>query len=100
MSGRLKQTGSFIGTGAALEIALPFNPRYVEVVNLTTLTKGFNHEHNDVALKEGGVKTIIDGTMSAMTAAEGITLGDRKFTVGTAAQVNGSGDTHVFLAIE
>lgn len=99
-SGCHKKVGSFIGTGAAKDIELDFTPRYVRLVNLTDLESAEKFADSDVATKEGGVKRVIAGTMSALTAAQGVTLGTRKFTVGTDNAVNGANDHISFVAEE
>jgi len=99
-SGSHKKVGSFIGTGAAKEIPLDFTPRYVRLLNLTDLASAEKYAESDLATKEGGVKRITAGDMAALTAAEGVTLGERKFTVGTDAVCNGSGKHISFVAEE
>jgi len=98
-SGSHKKVGSFIGTGAALTIALDFTPRYVRLLNLTDLASAEKFADSDLTGKEGGVKRILAGDMSALTAVQGITLGKRSFTVGTDAVCNGTGD-HVSYVCE
>jgi hypothetical protein len=97
-SGCHKKVGTFIGTGAAKVIALDFTPRYVRLLNLTDLASAEKYADSDVATKEGGVKRITAGDMSALTAAQGIVLGDHEFTVGTDAVCNGSGDHISYFA--
>jgi hypothetical protein len=97
-SGDLKKVGSFIGTGAAKEIELDFTPTYVKVVNMTTGLSAEKFAEAEISTKEGGLEHDHD-TLTFLTAAQGITLGERKFTVGTAASVNGSTNHLVFLAL-
>jgi hypothetical protein len=99
-SGSHKKVGSFIGTGADKVIALDFTPRYVRLVNLTDLASAEKFADSDLAGKEGGVKRILAGDMSALTAAQGITLNKFGFTVGTDAVCNGSGDLISYVCEE
>lgn len=100
-SGELKKVGSFVGTGASKEIVLDFNPKYVKIVNMTTRDSAEKFAYAEDALSAGGVKRpVAGGAVVALTALTGIVLGERKFTVGTDASVNGSGNQLSFLAIE
>ena len=100
-SGEKKKQGSFIGTGAAKEIALDFTPRYVKVFNTETFDCAEQFEEMDqAAAKAGGIYRGQAGAAGGLTAVQGITLGERKFTVGTADSVNKSGSHMVWLAIE
>lgn len=67
------------GTGADLDVVLPFDPAYVEVFNETTLAvyKKFPTQAGVACLKE-----ITAGTKS-LVAANGITLGSKKVTLGS-----------------
>lgn len=100
-SGVLKKTGRFQGTGAAKWIPLDFHPRYVRIVNLTSLATAETVESLD-----GGIKRITAGTASAMTAVQGIKLGDAAnpdamgFFVGTDDVVNKADDDILFVAFE
>jgi len=100
-SGAHKKVGSFIGTGAAKEIDLDFTPRYVKVVNMTTRDSAEKFAEAEVSGSEGGIKRPVGGgAVTALAAAAGITLGERKFTVGTDAAVNGADNHMVFVAEE
>lgn len=99
-SGSHKKVGSFIGTGASKEIALDFTPRYVRLLNLTELSTAEKFADSDLSGKEGGVKQLATGVISALTAAQGITLDKRKFVVGTDANVNGVGDLISYICEE
>jgi len=99
-SGSHKKVGSFIGTGAAKDIALDFTPRYVRLFNVTELSVAEKFADSDVAGKEGGAKQLATGVISGLTAAQGITLDKRKFTVGTDANVNGLGDLIAYICEE
>lgn len=99
-SGTHKKVGTFIGTGVAKEISLDFTPRWVRLVNLTDLESAEKYADSDVATKEGGVSIDATGAMTALTAAQGITLGERKFTVGTDNSVNGAADHISYIAEE
>ncbi len=71
--------GTAIGTGADLEITLPFDPAYVEVFNETQLAvfKKFPSMPTAKCLKE-----VTAGTKSYL-ATVGITLGVKKVTLGS-----------------
>lgn len=99
-SGVLKKTGSFVGTGAAKEISLDFTPRHVKTLNVDTMLECEAFEEGVITGAEGGIKTAANGDKSKLNAAAGITLGTRKFTVGTDASVNESGKRICYLAIE
>lgn len=99
-SGSHKKVGSFIGTGVAKDIPLDFTPRYVKVVNLTDMSSAEKFAESDVATKEGGLSTSALGAVAALTAAQGITLGERKFTVGTDNACNGATDHLCYVAEE
>ena len=100
-SGKVKCTGSFIGTGAAKEIALDFTPRHVEIVNVTDLEKAeMFEEMGNLSGKEEGVSTDVTGAITGLTTDAGIVLGHYKFTVGTDNSVNGLGDHLVWKATE
>lgn len=100
-SGVLKmKAGTFIGTGAAQDIKLNFNPTFVHIINTDDLSECMNHINNDVSTKEGGFKRVAAGTRTALAAAAGITLGDNKFSVGTDASCNASGKKMLYVAYE
>ncbi len=100
-SGVLKKVGSFLGTGASKEIALDFTPTYVKIVNMTTRDSAEKFAEAEIALSEGGIKRpVAGGAVVALTAAQGVILGERKFTVGTDAAVNGSTNHLSYLALE
>lgn len=99
-SGEKRKIGSFTGTGASKKISLAFQPRYVKVVNHTTLASAEKYSECEIAGAEGGIKTAIDGALSKLTAAQGIKFGEFEFEVGTDDAVNKAGDHIAFLAIE
>lgn len=100
-SGSKKKVGSFLGTGAAKTISLNFTPSYVKVSNLESLSDAEKFAEGDyAAAAEGGHKRITAGDKSALTAAQGIVLGDFGFTVGTDASCNELDKHLCYLAIE
>lgn len=99
-SGSLRKVGSFIGTGAAKVIELNFTPSYIRINNLETKLACEKFAESELSGKEGGLKEATDGVKTNLSAAQGITLGDFKFTVGTDSSCNESGKHHSFLAIE
>jgi len=99
-SGSHKKVGSFIGTGVAKDISLDFTPRYVRIVNMTDLESAEKFAESDIATKEGGVSVDVAGAMTALTASAGISLGERKFTVGTDNSCNGATDHLCYVAEE
>ena len=99
-SGRMRKSGSFSGTGSSQSISLDFKPTYVKVVNMSTLASAEKFADSDISGAEGGVKTAIDGALSVLAAAQGITFGSFGFEVGTDDAVNKSGDHIAFLALE
>ena len=100
-SGVLKtKVGSFMGTGAAQDIALDFNPRYVRTWNGDTMEAVEQHAENAVTGKEGGYKSGADGVRAGLAAGAGIVLGTRKFTVGTDAGCNKASKVVFFEAVE
>ena len=81
----LHQTGSFIGTGADLNVdKVGFRPRYVKVINETGLAV---FEWFDSMLDDAAVKTVTAGTISKVTS-NGITPRPKGFAVGADTDVN------------
>jgi len=99
-SGAHKKSGSFIGTGASKDIELDFSPKHVKVVNLTDLEWSEQFYEGGITGKEGGISCDVAGALTGLNAAEGIVLGERKFTVGTDNSANGTDDHMVFIAQE
>jgi hypothetical protein len=86
--------GTMTGTGAALDSpTLPFDPAMVLVYNLTDVSV-----HIKLPSQAGAVSLAIKAAVSA-TAANGITLGVKKFTLGTDADLNAAADVLHFVAI-
>lgn len=85
--------GTVTGTGASLDVACPFDPAVVEIVNQTQLAsfKKLPSMGTSYALKEvtAGTKTYASGC---------ITLGTGKFTIGTDAAANTASDVIHFVA--
>lgn len=90
-------SGKFIGTGASLDVALNFTPRMVEIWSATENAVNFKNE------QMVGVEFLqLDanaGTVAKVTS-NGITLGTRKFTVGTDAKINTSASEYYWKAFE
>jgi hypothetical protein len=90
--------GEYTGTGAALDIALPFDPKVVIVNNLTDGdTMGFAFNTTNV-----GTKSQVIALAVAQEAAQGILFGaagTKKFSLGTAATLNETAKVFQYLAI-
>lgn len=99
-SGAKKRVGSFIGTGAAKKINLDFTPSYVKVSNIESLSSCEKYAESELAGKEGGIKEVTAGTKSNLNAAQGITLKNFGFEIGTDASCNESGKHHCYIAHE
>jgi hypothetical protein len=86
---RLVHRGSFLGTGANIDIKVPgFRPKHVTVLNQGGLVK---LEWYDTMGDGAGLKTITDGTISALTTT-GITQLADGFRVGADTDVNVAGE--------
>lgn len=91
--------GETVGTGAALDVGTPFDPAAVLIYNLTrpalflflpSMTAGHVAELAAVATQAQVVVAV---------AANGITLGTKKFTIGTDADLNTIADVIHYMAI-
>ncbi len=86
--------GTMTGTGAALDSpALPFDPAIVIIINETDLSIHI-HAPSMAAGEAAEIKLAV-----AFTAADAITLGVKKFTLGTHANLNAAADVLHFIAI-
>ena len=102
-------TGNYTGTGVAQDIALPFAPKVVIVINKTS---------NIISVKtkemagDSNTKIITDGTISTQ-AADGLTIPDQvpagggvglaavaKFNAGSDDSVNKDDDELTYIAFE
>jgi cobalamin biosynthesis protein CbiG len=96
LRGAEMQAGTVAGTGAALDVALTFDPAVVVLIDET---------QNVVAIKHPGQATDIATTIKAAVvgaAAATCTLGtqgQKKFTIGTNADVNTVADVVRWIAI-
>lgn len=94
MSGTQLVTGSFVGTGAALDVeTVGFKPRYVRMWNVSdpgTL------EWTDGMADAAGFKHV-DGTQTQLSA-NGVTPIAKGFTLGADADMNVSGEVIHFVA--
>jgi len=97
----MMKSGGYIGTGAEKEIPLPFNPKYVKITSKTEIAVT---EITDEMAPGTGMQTVYsDGTNPASIddlAADGITLGEGKFTVGVDANINTADSEYVWVAFE
>lgn len=86
MSGGTRvMTGSFVGTGANIDIdSVGFKPRSVKIVNRTGLARLY---WNEAMPDASGDKTITDGTQSFITTL-GVTPRASGFRVGADTDVN------------
>ncbi|MDQ3170286.1 MAG: hypothetical protein M3Q55_09140 [Acidobacteriota bacterium] len=87
--------GTMTGTGAALDSpALPFDPAMVMIINQTTLCKGIKLPS---MADDDFYKEVAAGTATYDTAG-GITLGVKKFTLGTDVELNAAANVIHFVA--
>lgn len=86
--------GTYTGTGVALDVATDGNPFVVVVSDTTQDTMGI-HIKGMTDAHFFKVKTAAVGH----TAANGITLGTNKFTIGTDADINTGADTGFWFAL-
>jgi len=84
-------TGSFTGTGAALDVTLAFNPVAVMIINPT-------NAQALIQTKSMTAKASFKIAAAIAMATEGITLGVNKFSVST-DNTNGNGNTIHYIAI-
>ena len=99
--------GQIPGTGADIDIALPFTPRYVRLVNRDGLAAA---EHFCGMASGTAVKTITAGTMSLVAAPNGVTLHEqfelddpapaRGFRIGADADLNVTDEEIFWFAAE
>lgn len=87
-------TGSYVATGAALDVEVGFRPKYVKFVNATT---GASAEWSDT-MADASVVTHDTG-VDAVDTAQGVTPGDSGFSLGTNAVVNTSTNIVHFIAL-
>jgi len=88
------QVGTYTGTGVALDVSTDGDPRFVLLVNITQQalvvhSSGMTAAH---ALIASAVAT-------KAIAADGITLGTGKFTIGVDAELNTLADSGFWCAI-
>lgn len=90
--------GEYTGTGAALDVALNFDPKFVLVYNLTDGdTMGFAFNTTNVA----DTSAVVDAAVAAATASQGILFaaaGAHKFSLGTDAKLNESAKVYQYVA--
>lgn len=89
--------GEYTGTGAALDIATPFEPSFVVVYNMTDAnTIGVAFKTTNGA----GKSAVIDTLVAAATANQGIlfTAGSKKFSLGTDAKLNVLNKVYQYVA--
>ncbi len=93
---RKSYRGSFVGTGASLDIkVVGFRPKSVKLINVTGNLSG---EWTESMADGSMVKFITDGTQSFIST-QGITPRADGFNVGTDS-VNGAGQTVHYIAEE
>lgn len=92
----MQKSGGYFGTGVALDVPLPFNPKYVKIISVTenAITE-MTAEMADAT----GVQ-ITGATVVARLTADGITLGEGKFTVGVDANINTADSDYIWIAGE
>lgn len=90
--------GEYTGTGAALDVALAFDPVFVLVYNLTDGdAMGFAFNTASVGTKSASIVLA-----TAQEAAQGILFaaaGSKKFSLGTSAVLNESAKVFQYIAI-
>jgi len=90
--------GSFIGTGAALEVrTVGFRPKYVKIFNVSADNAA--GEWLQGMADDSAFKTITDGTVSVITS-DGITPLSDGFGVGADADLNVDGELVRWVAFE
>jgi len=97
----MMKSGGYIGTGAEIEIPLPFNPKFVKITSVTEIAvTEMSAEMPDAT----GLQTVYsngtDPASIAMLDADGITLGQGKFTVGADANINTADSEYYWQAWE
>lgn len=92
-----KMTGSFTGTGAAVEVkTIGFRPRHVRLMNRQGLCQA---EWTDSMPDASAFKQITDGTTTFITS-NGITPLSNGFSLGADADLNVSGEDVHWVAEE
>ena len=92
----MMKSGGYVGTGVALDVALPFNPKYVKIISVT---EDAITEMTDEMEPDTGVQ-ITGATVVARLSADGITLGEGKFSVGVDANINTDASDYIWIAWE
>jgi len=90
--------GSVVGTGAPIEVACPFDPAAVLLVNVTDPTFGLYLP----SMAAASVMKLTDAPALTVPVADGITLGAkaaRKFTIGADADLNVAAEVIHYVAI-
>ncbi len=87
------RSGTVTGTGAAIEVALDFDPAEVSLYKMTGTGAPITMDKHPGMGDDDTLKTIANGTRT-LDAAGGVTLGtvgQKKFTIGTDADINEAG---------
>lgn len=84
--------GTVAGTGASLDVVCPFDPAVVIILNETD---GSVHIATPTT---GAAKGMSIKAAAAWMATVGITIGDKKFTLGTNADLNAAADVLHWVA--
>lgn len=77
--------GAYIATGAGLEVKVGYKPDFIQFINLTT---GALAEY--LSNMDAGTVVTHDSGTDAVDTAQGVTLTDLGFTIGTNAVINTS----------
>lgn len=83
------QSGTVTGTGAAIEVALDFDPAEVTLMKVAGTGAPITMEKHPGMATDTALKTVAAGTRTVAPA--GVTLGalgQKKFTIGTDAGIN------------
>lgn len=91
------KTGVYVGTGVEFDIALNFTPSEIKIISSADNSESFKTDK--MGNSNFQLLDIAAGTVTVLTA-NGITLGTRKFTIGTDPDINGVGNYYYWIAFE
>jgi hypothetical protein len=94
-------SGSYVGTGAAQDVKLDkvgFKPKRVTIYRMTT--RQDKAEHVEGMADASFLFTKGDDGVRSLVTAQGVTLNDTGFSLGTDVAVNAAADTYRYFAEE
>lgn len=92
--------GEYVGTGAALNVPLPFDPVFVMIIDFTDGTIiGFAINTPSVGTKSTTINAALGPVTDAATGINFGAAGTNKFTLGIDAAQNIAAKTYQYLAI-